>query len=156
MKQEFINDEYEKALSTTFRMKIWSRFVKALKEYQLLSPGDKVCVCISGGKDSMLMAKLFMLLQKHSDFDFEVKWLEDICSHMNLDKHLRGHWTKENCHKVALLCQSRTEFSKKYPSAAEAASKNGWMNEICQHMESSCKPNGYWNIKQNCLIESKK
>lgn len=70
-----INDEYEKALSTTFRMKIWSRFVKALKEYKLLSPGDKVCVCISGGKDSMLMAKLFMLLRKHSDFDFEAKFL---------------------------------------------------------------------------------
>lgn len=75
MKQVFKNDEYEKALTTTFRMKIWSRFVKALKEYRLLSPGDKVCVCISGGKDSMLMAKLFMLLQKHSDFDFEVKFL---------------------------------------------------------------------------------
>lgn len=70
-----INDEYEKALSTTFRMKIWSRFVKALKEYQLLSPGDKVCVCISGGKDSMLMAKLFLLLRKHSDFDFTAKFL---------------------------------------------------------------------------------
>lgn len=70
-----INDEYEKALSTTFRMKIWSRFVKALKEYQLLSPGDKVCVCISGGKDSMLMAKLFLLLRKHSDFEFTAKFL---------------------------------------------------------------------------------
>lgn len=69
------NDEFEKALSTTFRMKIWSRFVKALKEYQLLKPHDKVCVCISGGKDSMLMAKLFMLLRKHSDFDFEAKFL---------------------------------------------------------------------------------
>lgn len=74
-RQHFRNDEYEKALTTTFRMKIWSRFVKALKEYKLLSPGDKICVCISGGKDSMLMAKLFMLLQKHSDFDFEAKFL---------------------------------------------------------------------------------
>jgi len=74
-RQHFRNDDYEKALTTTYRMKIWSRFVKALKEYKLLSPGDKVCVCISGGKDSMLMAKLFMLLQKHSDFDFEAKFL---------------------------------------------------------------------------------
>lgn len=68
-------DEYEKTLSTTYRRVLWSRFVKGLKEYQLLSPKDKVCVCISGGKDSMLMAKLFMLLQRHSDFDFEVEFL---------------------------------------------------------------------------------
>ena len=68
-------DEYEKSLSTTYRRGLWSRFVKGLKEYQLLSPGDKVCVCISGGKDSMCMAKLFMLLRRHSDFDFEVHFL---------------------------------------------------------------------------------
>ena len=68
-------DEFEKSLSTTYRRVLWSRFVKGLKEYNLLSPGDKVCVCISGGKDSMLMAKLFMLLQRHSDFDFEVEFL---------------------------------------------------------------------------------
>ena len=68
-------DEYEKSLSTTYRRGLWSRFVKGLKEYQLLSPGDKVCVCISGGKDSMCLAKLFMLLQRHSDFDFEVHFL---------------------------------------------------------------------------------
>ena len=68
-------DEYERSLSTTYRRGLWSRFVKGLKEYQLLSPGDKVCVCISGGKDSMCMAKLFMLLRLHSDFDFEVHFL---------------------------------------------------------------------------------
>ncbi|MGM9874183.1 MAG: ATP-binding protein [Bacilli bacterium] len=68
-------DIYEKSLTTTFRMKLWSRFVKALKEYQLLKPNDKVCVCISGGKDSFVMAKLFKLLLRHSDFHFEVKYL---------------------------------------------------------------------------------
>ena len=68
-------DEYEKSLSTTYRRGLWSRFVKGLKEYKLLSPGDKVCVCISGGKDSMCLAKLFMLLRRHSDFDFDVKFL---------------------------------------------------------------------------------
>ena len=68
-------DEYEKSLSTTYRRVLWSRFVKGLKEYQLLSPKDHVCVCISGGKDSMVMAKLFMLLRRHSDFDFDVSFL---------------------------------------------------------------------------------
>lgn len=73
--QDMIIDEYERSLSTTYRRGLWSRFVKGLKEYKLLSPGDKVCVCISGGKDSMCLAKLFMLLTRHSDFDFDVHFL---------------------------------------------------------------------------------
>ena len=68
-------DEYIQAITTTYRMKIWSRFVKGLKEYQLLKPNDHVCVCISGGKDSMIMAKLFQTLLLHSDFDFKVTYL---------------------------------------------------------------------------------
>lgn len=68
-------DEFEKSLTTTYRMKLWSRFVKAMKEYQLLKPNDHICVCISGGKDSMIMAKLFQTLHKHSDFPFEITYL---------------------------------------------------------------------------------
>lgn len=73
--EDFQIDEYERSLSTRYRRDLWSRFVKGLKEYKLLSPGDKVCVCISGGKDSMCLAKLFMLLTRHSDFDFDVHFL---------------------------------------------------------------------------------
>ena len=73
--ENFQIDEYERSLSTTYRRGLWSRFVKGLKEYKLLAPGDKVCVCISGGKDSMCLAKLFMLLTRHSDFDFDVHFL---------------------------------------------------------------------------------
>ncbi|MBQ3252929.1 MAG: hypothetical protein IJA65_00095 [Acholeplasmatales bacterium] len=65
----------ERSIITTYRSKLWSKFVKALKEYKLLSPGDVVCCCISGGKDSMVMAKLFQELKKHSDFEFDVKFL---------------------------------------------------------------------------------
>ena len=65
----------ERSIITTYRSKLWSKFVKALKEYRLLKPGDCVCCCISGGKDSMVMAKLFQELKKHSDFEFEVKFL---------------------------------------------------------------------------------
>ena len=74
-KNRSFTDDIERALSTKYRLGLWSRFVKGIKEYQLLSPGDKVCVCISGGKDSMCMAKLFMFLHKHSDFDFDIKYL---------------------------------------------------------------------------------
>ena len=67
--------EIERSIIKTYRGRLWSPFVKALKEYELIKPNDRVCVCISGGKDSMLMAKLFQELKRHSDFEFEVKYL---------------------------------------------------------------------------------
>ena len=67
--------EIERSIIKTYRGRLWAPFVKALKEYELLKPNDRVCVCISGGKDSMLMAKLFQELKRHSDFEFEVKFL---------------------------------------------------------------------------------
>ena len=68
-------DIYEKAITTKYRQNLWSRFLKAIHEYKLISPGDKICVCISGGKDSMVLAKLFMCLKKFMKYDFEVKYL---------------------------------------------------------------------------------
>lgn len=62
--------EIERLLITTYRSRIWAKFIKAIKEYQLLEENDSICVCISGGKDSMLLAKLFQELQRHSDFKF--------------------------------------------------------------------------------------
>lgn len=70
-----MSDEYEQSITRKFRPKLWSKFISAIKTYNLIKPGDHVCVCISGGKDSMLMARLFMQLKKHSDFDFEVTYL---------------------------------------------------------------------------------
>lgn len=67
--------EIERSIITTYRSKLWSKFIKALKEYRLLEKGDCVCVCISGGKDSFVMAKLFQELKRHSDFEFDVKYL---------------------------------------------------------------------------------
>ena len=67
--------EIERSIISTYRGKLWAPFISALKDYELVKPHDKVCVCISGGKDSMLMAKLFQELKKHSDFEFEVKYL---------------------------------------------------------------------------------
>jgi tRNA(Ile)-lysidine synthase TilS/MesJ len=68
-------DIYEQAITTKFRPRLWSRFIHAIKEYHLIEPGDHICVCISGGKDSMLMARLFMQLEKHSDFEIKVTYL---------------------------------------------------------------------------------
>ncbi len=67
--------EIERGLITTYRTRIWAKFLKAIEEYKLVNDGDKICVCISGGKDSMLMAKLFQELKKHSKINFEVIYL---------------------------------------------------------------------------------
>lgn len=68
-------EDIEKSIRKKFHKTIWSRFVKAIKEYKLIQEGDKIAVCISGGKDSMLMAKLFQELQRHRGIPFEVKFL---------------------------------------------------------------------------------
>ena len=61
----------ERSIITTYRKKIWGPFIRALKMYQLLEENDHILVCMSGGKDSFLLAKLFEELHKHSDFPFK-------------------------------------------------------------------------------------
>lgn len=67
--------EIERSIVKKFRKEIWRKFTKAINEYELIQDGDKIAVCISGGKDSMLMAKLFQELKRHNKFDFDVKFL---------------------------------------------------------------------------------
>ena len=72
---EKITKEIERSIIKKFRKPIWSKFIKSLKEYQLINEGDKVAVCISGGKDSMLLAKLIQELQKHGNVKFDAVFL---------------------------------------------------------------------------------
>ena len=67
--------EIEQSIRKKFRKTIWCRFTRAVREYELVKEGDKIAVCISGGKDSMLMAKLFQELKRHNKFNFEVVFL---------------------------------------------------------------------------------
>lgn len=67
--------EVEQSLRKKFRKNIWCKFTKAINEYELVKPGDRIAVCISGGKDSMLMAKLFQELLKHGKANFELVFL---------------------------------------------------------------------------------
>ena len=67
--------EIERSIITTYRKTLWSPFVLAVKKYQLIDAGDKIAVCISGGKDSMLLAKLMQELQRHSEVPFELVFL---------------------------------------------------------------------------------
>ena len=72
---EEIQTRVETSLRKRFREKIWCNFTKAVRQYELVKPGDCIAVCISGGKDSMLMAKLFQELKLHNKFPFEVRFL---------------------------------------------------------------------------------
>ena len=65
----------EQSIRKKFKKKIWSKFTKAINEYELVKEGDCIAVCISGGKDSMLMAKLFQELKRHGQQNFEVVYL---------------------------------------------------------------------------------
>ncbi len=65
----------ERSIIKKYRKTIWNNFVGAIKDYELISPDDKIAVCISGGKDSMLLAKCMQHLQRYSDFDFHVEYI---------------------------------------------------------------------------------
>ena len=67
--------EVEQSIITIYRKVIWSRFIDAINEYKLIEDGDKIAVCISGGKDSMLMAKCFQELERHGKKNFECIYL---------------------------------------------------------------------------------
>ena len=95
----------ETSLRKRFREKIWCNFTKAVRRYELVQPNDRIAVCISGGKDSMLMAKLFQELKLHNKYPFEVKFLVMdpgySCARMRRG-YLYSFAQKLGCNKIAL------------------------------------------------------
>ncbi|HHW68184.1 MAG: tRNA 2-thiocytidine biosynthesis protein TtcA [Epulopiscium sp.] len=67
--------EIERSIIKKYRKQIWSRFITAINDYELVQEGDKIAVCISGGKDSMLLAKCMQELQRHGKVKFELEFL---------------------------------------------------------------------------------
>ena len=65
----------ERSLITTYRKTLWKPFIAAVKRYELVSPGDRIAVCVSGGKDSAVLAKLMQELQRHTDRPFYLSFL---------------------------------------------------------------------------------
>ena len=65
----------ERSIITKYKKEIWNPFTHAVRDYDLRQAGDKIAVCISGGKDSMLMAKLIQQLHRHSEVPFDVVYL---------------------------------------------------------------------------------
>ncbi|SFQ05951.1 tRNA(Ile)-lysidine synthase TilS/MesJ [Oscillibacter sp. PC13] len=70
-----IQETAERSLIKKYRKELWNPFIAAVKRYELVSPGDHIAVCISGGKDSMVLAKLMQELQRHTDQPFDLTFL---------------------------------------------------------------------------------
>lgn len=104
----------ERSMITTYRKTLWSPFVLAVKKYALISAGDKIAVCISGGKDSMLLAKLMQQLQRHSEVPFELIFLV-------MDPGYNTENRKKIEENAALLEVPITIFESNVFSAAESA-----------------------------------
>ena len=104
----------ERSMITTYRKTLWSPFVLAVKKYALISAGDKIAVCISGGKDSMLLAKLMQQLQRHSEVPFELVFLV-------MDPGYNTENRKKIEENAALLEVPITIFESNVFSAAESA-----------------------------------
>lgn len=68
-------EEIEQTITKRFRKEIWKKFVQGISEYEMIQDGDKIAVCISGGKDSMLMAKCFQEIKKHRKMNFELEFI---------------------------------------------------------------------------------
>ena len=68
-------ERIERSIIKKYRKELWNPFIRAVKRYELIQPGDRIAACISGGKDSMLMAKLLQMLQRFSSVPFELVFL---------------------------------------------------------------------------------
>ena len=68
-------EEIERSIVTTYRKRIWTKFIKGIREFEMIAEGDKIAVCISGGKDSMLLAKCLQELKRHKKMNFELVYL---------------------------------------------------------------------------------
>ncbi|MDN9635371.1 tRNA 2-thiocytidine biosynthesis protein TtcA [Clostridioides difficile] len=94
--------DIEKSIIKKYRKNLWSKFMKAIRDYKLVEEGDKIAVAISGGKDSILMAKMFQELKKHGQVNFDVEFIAmdpgyhanirqlliDNCEYLNIPIHL--------------------------------------------------------------------
>lgn len=107
----------ERAIIKTYRKEIWNRFVQGVKQYELLREGDCVAVCLSGGKDSMLLAKCMQQLQRHSDFPFELRFLALDPGYNEENRVL----LLENCSRLEIPVERREANIFRYVEKQEGA-----------------------------------
>lgn len=107
----------ERSIIREFRKTLWNPFIESIKRYQLIAENDHIAVCISGGKDSVVLAKLMQQLQKHSDVPFELTFLV-------MDPGYSGENRKKIEENAALLHIPITLFETDIFAAADDAGKN--------------------------------
>ncbi|MDO4499944.1 MAG: ATP-binding protein [Erysipelotrichaceae bacterium] len=96
--REELKEEVEKSLMKVYRKRLLSPFLKAINDYQMIQDGDKIAVCISGGKDSILMAKLFQALHKFSAIKFELVFMVMDPGYSKLNREL----IEKNCRNLGI------------------------------------------------------
>lgn len=130
--------DIEHSIQTKYRKYIWAPFIKAIKDYSLIEEGDVVGVAISGGKDSLLMAKLFQMFHRHSDISFDLIFLSmdpgfntlnkttmvDNCDHLGLPVHYYDSDIFEVSEKI----------SKDYPCYMCARMRRGFLYTKSQEL----------------------
>ncbi|MBM7615513.1 tRNA 2-thiocytidine biosynthesis TtcA family protein [Alkaliphilus hydrothermalis] len=130
--------EIEKSIITKYRKDIWSKFIKAIKQYNLIEDGDKIAVAISGGKDSILMAKLFQELKRHGKDNFELAFIAmDPGYHESIKKLL-----VENCEYLEIpihifdsgIFRIVDDLAKDYPCYMCAKMRRGALYSKAQEL----------------------
>lgn len=130
--------EIEKSIQTTYRKYIWSPFIKAIKDYQLIEEGDTIGVAISGGKDSLLMAKLFQMLHRHYEVPFNLVFLSMDPGFNEINKTTMV----ENCEHLGLpvhfydsdIFEVVDRISKEYPCYMCARMRRGSLYTKAQEL----------------------
>jgi len=130
--------DIERSLTTTYKRNIWGKFIKAIKDYNLVEDGDKIAVAISGGKDSLIMAKLFQEMQKHHQNNFELEFIAmDPGYHKEIRKLL-----EENCEYLGIpvkiyesgIFDVIDEIAKDYPCYMCARMRRGSLYNFAQDL----------------------
>lgn len=130
--------DIEKSIIKKFRKNLWSKFIKAIKAYNLVEDGDKIAIAISGGKDSLLMAKMFQELKRHGQVKFEIEFIamdpgyhEDIrkllidnCDYLDIPIHLFD----------SKIFEIADEIAKDYPCYMCARMRRGALYSKAQEL----------------------
>ena len=123
--------DIERSIIKKYRKHLWSKFIKAIRDYNLVEEGDKIAVAISGGKDSLLMAKMFQELKRHGQVNFEVEFIAmdpgyhkdirqlliDNCEYLDIPIHLFD----------SKIFEIADEIAKDYPCYMCARMRRGYL-----------------------------
>ena len=132
-----MNNYVENSVTRQFSTTIWTKFHKAVKDYKLIENGDRIAVCISGGKDSMLMAKCLQMLRSHGNISFELEFIA-MDPGYNDENRLQ---ILENAEKMDIPIQifntnifRSAEKAEKHPCFLCARLRRGWLYKKAQEL----------------------